>query len=284
MRNEFLRLVSESEPLLLEPTDGSDVLMNERDLFNYIDPNFEDWGTGEKGPATGECPVEVYEMKAEGTFAQLFGSLSTDPRLLCLTQAQILSFVKVHGLLLRSKTFGTFFLFEFKGNLLIAAIGICPGGTHRARLECAVFAESEVVGLVTRSARREDIARAVHRAVVMLRRNGVAGPVVFDCLRRRWREEPLPRRAGPGGTGGRGVRPRGSADGGRARSGAGWPRGPSRRLNRLSRAPVPRPASHGLAWEAFASRRTCAARCRAHRPGGPPRRGLLEIVRESAAA
>jgi activator of 2-hydroxyglutaryl-CoA dehydratase len=42
-----------------------------------------------------------------------------------------------------------------------------------------------VVGLVTRSARREDIARAVHRAVVMLRRNGVAGPVVFDCLRRR---------------------------------------------------------------------------------------------------
>jgi hypothetical protein len=134
MRNEFLRLVSESEPLLLEPTDGSDVLMNERDLFNYIDPNFEDWGTGEKGPATGECPVEVYEMEAEGTFAQLFGSLSTDPRLLCLTQAQILSFVKVHGLLLRSKTFGTFFLFESKGNLLIAAIGICPGGTHRARL------------------------------------------------------------------------------------------------------------------------------------------------------
>jgi predicted CoA-substrate-specific enzyme activase len=49
---------------------------------------------------------------------------------------------------------------------------------------CAVFAESEVIGLMTRGARREDIALAVHRSIAtraagMLGRIGVRAPVVF---------------------------------------------------------------------------------------------------------
>ena len=49
---------------------------------------------------------------------------------------------------------------------------------------CAVFAESEVIGLMTRGFRREDIARAVHRAIVkrtvgMLQRVGADRPMVF---------------------------------------------------------------------------------------------------------
>ena len=49
---------------------------------------------------------------------------------------------------------------------------------------CAVFAESEVVGLVTRGERPEDIARAVHhsvarRSAAMLQRVGVEAPVLF---------------------------------------------------------------------------------------------------------
>ncbi|MBI3946648.1 MAG: 3-hydroxyacyl-ACP dehydratase [Armatimonadetes bacterium] len=49
---------------------------------------------------------------------------------------------------------------------------------------CAVFAESEVVGLVTRGERREDIARAVHHAVArrsaaMLQRVSTDPPIVF---------------------------------------------------------------------------------------------------------
>jgi predicted CoA-substrate-specific enzyme activase len=49
---------------------------------------------------------------------------------------------------------------------------------------CAVFAESEVIGLMTRGAPREDVAQAVHRAVVertlgMLRRLGPASPIMF---------------------------------------------------------------------------------------------------------
>jgi predicted CoA-substrate-specific enzyme activase len=60
---------------------------------------------------------------------------------------------------------------------------------------CAVFAESEVVGMLTRGTAREDIARAVHRAILqrtlaMLHRTGAAAPLVFagggarnPCLR-----------------------------------------------------------------------------------------------------
>jgi (R)-2-hydroxyacyl-CoA dehydratese activating ATPase len=49
---------------------------------------------------------------------------------------------------------------------------------------CAVFAESEVVGLMTRGAAREDIARAVHRSILrrtagMVRRVSPEGPVLF---------------------------------------------------------------------------------------------------------
>jgi predicted CoA-substrate-specific enzyme activase len=49
---------------------------------------------------------------------------------------------------------------------------------------CAVFAESEVIGLLSRGARRQDIALAVHRAIAtragsMLARVGINPPIVF---------------------------------------------------------------------------------------------------------
>jgi len=49
---------------------------------------------------------------------------------------------------------------------------------------CAVFAESEIIGLLTKGMRREDIALAVHRTIVtrtgsMLARVGAIKPIVF---------------------------------------------------------------------------------------------------------
>ena len=59
-------------------------------------------------------------------------------------------------------------------------------GQNRLQLSsmCAVFAESEVIGLITRGSTREDIAQAVHRAVLkptlgMLGRLGANPPVMF---------------------------------------------------------------------------------------------------------
>lgn len=57
-------------------------------------------------------------------------------------------------------------------------------GSVRINSMCAVFAESEVVGLLTRGARREDIALAVHhvvaaRAASMLKHVSLEEPIVF---------------------------------------------------------------------------------------------------------
>ena len=73
-----------------------------------------------------------------------------------------------------------------------AALGDLEGpgseGEHDREIQlnsmCAVFAESEVIGLLTRGRRREAIARAVHhailkRTVAMLQRVSVEPPVVF---------------------------------------------------------------------------------------------------------
>jgi predicted CoA-substrate-specific enzyme activase len=56
-------------------------------------------------------------------------------------------------------------------------------GVHISSM-CAVFAESEVIGLLTRGARSQDIALAVHRAIAMracsmMARVGIRPPVVF---------------------------------------------------------------------------------------------------------
>ena len=69
----------------------------------------------------------------------------------------------------------------------IAAFGdAARAGSDGVQLSsmCAVFAESEVVGLVTRGEPRENIARAVHRSIVqrtlaMLRRVSVEPPMAF---------------------------------------------------------------------------------------------------------
>jgi predicted CoA-substrate-specific enzyme activase len=60
-------------------------------------------------------------------------------------------------------------------------------GSNGLRLSnmCTVFAESEVVGLVTRGERREDVARAVHdsihrRSLAMVRKLSPEAPMVFS--------------------------------------------------------------------------------------------------------
>jgi (R)-2-hydroxyacyl-CoA dehydratese activating ATPase len=78
--------------------------------------------------------------------------------------------------------------------MMAAALGYAIGDFGTAALAvasdlklssmCAVFAESEVIGLVTQGRRREEIARAVHEAIhrrtlAMLRRLGAQGPLCF---------------------------------------------------------------------------------------------------------
>jgi len=118
----FLKLISGGESLTLDAVNGTETLVDAKDVFAHIDPDFKNWGADEKGPETGETAVDVYEMVKDATFSQMFRKLNVDARKLCLTQHQIKNFVKKHRNWLRIDGYATFFLFESKGNLFVARV------------------------------------------------------------------------------------------------------------------------------------------------------------------
>jgi len=122
VRNKFLKLISSGESLVLNAVDGKETLADAKDLFAYIDPDFKNWGANKKGLATKETFVNVYEMKKNATFSQMFGSLSADVGKLYLTQHQIKKFVKKHLVWLRTEGYSTFFLFKSNDNFFVAEV------------------------------------------------------------------------------------------------------------------------------------------------------------------
>lgn len=118
-KSDFLKLISS---LILDATDGSEILAEANDVFAFIDSDFKNWGADEKGPEIGETPVRVHEMVQNCTFSQMFGSLSSDVRKLCFTQAQIKGFVKKFRRWLRTDGYATLFLFESHDQFFVAFV------------------------------------------------------------------------------------------------------------------------------------------------------------------
>ncbi len=128
-KSEFFRLLNGGETLVLDECDGTNIIAEAGDVFAFIDSDFKNWKADEKGPATEKTPVHVYEMEEkDGTFSQLFCSLSSDLQKLCLTQDQIIGFVKKHRNWLRTDGYGTFFLFRSNDNFFVAGVIFDSGG------------------------------------------------------------------------------------------------------------------------------------------------------------
>ncbi|MFA6160038.1 MAG: hypothetical protein WC678_03040 [Parcubacteria group bacterium] len=129
VKDIFLNLISAGHLLVIDACDGVEVIAGSDDMFEAgIDSDFKDYKADELGQATGETPVEVYEMTKDGTFTQLFGSLSGDISKLCLTQAQIKGFVRKYKSWLRTDGYGTFFLFKSHGHFFVARVGVNSDG------------------------------------------------------------------------------------------------------------------------------------------------------------
>lgn len=127
--NQFLKIISGDKSLVLDVVDGTEILAKVKEMFAYIDSDFRNWKADEKGPATEKTPVVVYEMVKDATFMQMFGSLSSDPRKLCLTQAQIKNFVQKYRDWLRVDGWATFFLFESHNNFFVAHVHVNSDGS-----------------------------------------------------------------------------------------------------------------------------------------------------------
>jgi hypothetical protein len=126
--NYFTRPISGNKPFMINAVSGTETLADAHDVFGHIDPNFKNWGTDKAELATTETTVEIYEMKKDATFSQIFGELSTDIRNLCFTQHQIKNFVKKYYHWLKTAKCTTFFLFKSKRNFFVALVSFSSGG------------------------------------------------------------------------------------------------------------------------------------------------------------
>ena len=122
VRNGFLKLISGNEPLILDACDGTQTLADAKDMFTLISLDFRNCGADEKGPTTEETAVDVYKMTENATFLQMFGSLRSDVRKLCLSQHQIKMFIKKYRKWLQAEGHTTFFLFKSNNNLFVAGV------------------------------------------------------------------------------------------------------------------------------------------------------------------
>lgn len=119
----ILRLISGEETLVLDPTDGKETIPEAKVVFPaYIDSDFQNWGADEASGPTSETPVAVYEMVRDAKFETMFNSLGTEKEKLCLTQSQIIGFVKKYRNWLRTEGYATFFLFQSKGKFFVANV------------------------------------------------------------------------------------------------------------------------------------------------------------------
>lgn len=116
-------------PLILPPTDGTKTILNSTNVFTgHIDQDFKDYRTNQPSTATPETSVMVYELVKDRSFKVIFDSLNEETERLCLTQSQIVEFVRLHKQHLGTdKHSATFFLFKGHGFFLIARIHLNDG-------------------------------------------------------------------------------------------------------------------------------------------------------------
>lgn len=104
------------------------------DVFSYIDSDFENYGTDKKSPNTNAVDVAVLGIDKNGTFVDIFGSISKDTNSMVMTQAQIIEFLKKHEDKL-CKEWYTFFLFKVDKEFFVAYVDFDDVGQLLVRVD-----------------------------------------------------------------------------------------------------------------------------------------------------
>ena len=119
--NSILRLVSGNEPIVICATVGANITASATDVFSwFLYPDFKNCDAQAAGEPTPDTSVEVYERVKDGDFKTIFGSLGRNLDELCLTQEQIIAFVRDHEKWLRTDGYTTFFLLKVGGEFFVA--------------------------------------------------------------------------------------------------------------------------------------------------------------------
>jgi len=124
-KNSILSLISGNEKLMIEASDGKDYIFDAKRTFKSgIDPDFKNRGLNKSGPATEEILVDVNEMTGDGTFVQIFTTLSSDLEKLVMTQAQIIRFCEKYPTWLRQEGYATFFLTKVGNEYFVVGVNV----------------------------------------------------------------------------------------------------------------------------------------------------------------
>lgn len=87
-----------------------------KDVFGWIDSDFKNWDTDVKDKDTKASNLSTYELTENGTFKDIYSKLSSNLDSLCLTQGQIIEFIK--GDIDKTKWY--FFLFKVNSDFFVA--------------------------------------------------------------------------------------------------------------------------------------------------------------------
>jgi hypothetical protein len=123
-KTKFLKIFYGNKSFILDPLDSVETLANATDVFASINSALKKY----KGVATNEDRVAVYELVKNATFSQIFSSLSNNLNNLCLTQGQIIDFVKKYRKwLYRTNSYVTYFLSKSDNNFFVVSIVLRSG-------------------------------------------------------------------------------------------------------------------------------------------------------------
>ena len=118
----ILRRIYTNEDIVIKASDGKKTLYDAKDVFARRNSAFIDLKLNNKGQATPDTKVEIYELIADATFRQMFNSLTSNWDKLVLTQNQIRDFVQEYRSKLHIDGFGAFFLLKENNEYLIADV------------------------------------------------------------------------------------------------------------------------------------------------------------------
>jgi len=116
-KSNILSLISVGQNLVLKALDGSRLIYKAKKTFkSHIDSDFVGWGLNKSGIATPETPIQVHEMTGDGTFINIFSSLSGNWNQKWLSQDQVIEFCETLPTWLRQDEYATMFLCKINEN------------------------------------------------------------------------------------------------------------------------------------------------------------------------
>lgn len=109
---------------------GQTTIASAKEVFGNVTYNKDFRRLDNEQPATEKTNVNIYELKRNADFFQMFSSLNTDLDKLCLTQSQIVSYCQKNRWHLR-QYFATFFLVKENDEFFVAIVNLKNDGLGR---------------------------------------------------------------------------------------------------------------------------------------------------------